>query len=276
VSKRVGFWFFTGDWMKDPELRFCSLFARGLLVDLLCLMFESKNQGELSRPDGSMRTDIEIVDSISGGTQQEKLAALKQLVSSGVLKRDEKTGVLYSSRMRALGNLNQTRSKAGRKGGSKTQAKMKQNGKQAENQTGNQKGGVTDTDSDSDSDTDILENIHTPPSLDLLKREEGQSGKPHEVFSEPSEEISKTKIDAFRRWVRFRFAIDGRWMPIERQDVVLMDLMRLYPDDDDWVKSIEFSIRINAKNVIDWRKDFQLKDQDGGSSHGENVWGGDQ
>ena len=262
--------------MKDPELRFCSLFARGLLVDLLCLMFESKNQGELSRPDGSMRTDIEIVDSISGGTQTEKLAALKQLVYSGVLKRDEKTGVLYSSRMRALGNLNQTRSKAGRKGGSKTQAKIKQNGKQAENQTGNQKGGVTDTDSDSDSDTDILENTHTPPSVDLLKREEGQSGKPNEVFSEPVEGISKTKIDAFCRWVRFRFAIDGRWMPIERQDVVLMDLMRLYPEDDDWVKSIEFSIRINAKNVIDWRKDFQLKDQDGGSSHGENVWGGDQ
>ena len=94
MGKRVGFWFYTGDWMKDPELRFCSIFARGLLVDLLCLMFEAKRQGELSKPDGSPRSDEEIVDCVSGSDRATKLAALKELINSGALKRDENTGVL--------------------------------------------------------------------------------------------------------------------------------------------------------------------------------------
>lgn len=129
MSKSPGFWFFVGDWMKDPELRFCSLFARGLLVDLLCLMFESKEQGYLSKPNGEPRSDLDIVNAISGGTCDEKIEALRELEQNGVLSRDSR-GVLFSRRIARIGELSQTRSKAGSKRVSKTEAKREQNTKQ--------------------------------------------------------------------------------------------------------------------------------------------------
>lgn len=149
MGKSPGFWFFTGDWLKDSELRFCSLFARGLLVDLLCLMFESKEQGYLSKPNGDPRSDIDIVNAISGGTCDEKIEALAELEASGVLSRDSR-GVLYSRRISRLGELSKERSKAGSKGGSKTQAKLKQTDKQ----TDKQNRGVSDS---------VSVSVSTPP-----------------------------------------------------------------------------------------------------------------
>lgn len=151
MAKSPGFWFFTGDWMKDPELRFCSLFARGLLVDLLCILFEAKEQGYASNPDGTPRTDEQIADAVAGGSREQKLAALAELERSGVLSRDNR-GVLFSRRIARLGELSQARKQSGSKGGSKSQANLKQNAKQ--------KPGVSVSDSDSVSDS-FLEETHT-------------------------------------------------------------------------------------------------------------------
>jgi hypothetical protein len=129
MAKSPGFWFFTGDWMKDPELRFCSLFARGLLVDLLCILFEASEQGYASNPDGTPRTDEQIADAVSGGSREEKLAALSELEKSGVLSRDSR-GVLFSRRIARLAELSESRKQSGSKGGSKPKAKPKQNDKQ--------------------------------------------------------------------------------------------------------------------------------------------------
>jgi hypothetical protein len=152
MAKSPGFWFFTGDWMKDPELRFCSLFARGLLVDLLCILFEANEQGYASNPDGTPRTDEQIADAVSGGSREEKLAALSELERSGVLSRDSR-GVLFSRRIARLAELSSTRKQNGSKGGSKTQAKPKQ--------TAKQNGGVSVSDSVSDSDSFLEEETHT-------------------------------------------------------------------------------------------------------------------
>jgi hypothetical protein len=150
MAKSPGFWFFTGDWMKDPELRFCSLFARGLLVDLLCILFEAKEQGYASNPDGSPRTDEQIADAVSGGSREEKLSALAELERSGVLSRDSR-GVLFSRRIARLGDLSKTRKQNGSKGGSKSQAKPKQTTEQTPEQTDKQNRGVSVSDSVSDS-----------------------------------------------------------------------------------------------------------------------------
>lgn len=155
TGKSPGFWFFTGDWMKDTELRFCSIFARGLLVDLLCIMFEAKDCGYLSKPDGAPRSDREIVDAISGGTVEDKLSALSELEASGVLSRDSRN-VLYSRRLSRLKDVSEARRKAGSKGGSKRKAKLKQNSsKQEANPQANEKQnrGVTVSDSASVSDS---------------------------------------------------------------------------------------------------------------------------
>ena len=148
MAKSPGFWFFTGDWMKDPELRFCSIFARGLLVDLLCILFEAKERGYASNPDGTPRSDQQIVDAVAGSSREEKLAALVELEKSGVLSRDER-GILFSRRLARLAQLSETRSKSGSNGGSKTQAKLKQTAKQKEQQNR----GVSDSVSDSVTDT---------------------------------------------------------------------------------------------------------------------------
>lgn len=39
--------FFTGDWLKDPELSLCSPATRGVWIDLLCAMHECDRSGEL-------------------------------------------------------------------------------------------------------------------------------------------------------------------------------------------------------------------------------------
>ena len=164
MKKSPGFWFFTGDWLKDPELRFCSIFARGLLVDLLCYMFEAKEQGFLVWADGTPRTDQEIVDAISGGTDQEKLAALSELVKKGVLSRDSR-GALFSRRLSKLKELSEIRRKNGSKGGSKKVANDLAKRKQKRGVTVS----VTDTVSDSDSVTDSV-NTNTPPNPQGGKR----------------------------------------------------------------------------------------------------------
>lgn len=163
MAKSPGFWFFTGDWMKDPELRFCSIFARGLLADLLCILFEANEQGYASNPDGTARSDEQIVDAVSGGSQAEKLAALAELEKSGVLSRDSR-GVLFSRRIARLAELSKTRKQNGSKGGSKRQANAKQ--------TTKQNTGVSVSVSDSDS-VSYLEDIHTPHTAEDEFRKPG-------------------------------------------------------------------------------------------------------
>lgn len=164
MAKSPGFWFFTGDWLKDPELRFCSIFARGLLVDLLCFLHEAKEQGYASNPDGSPRTDEQIVDAVSGGSREEKLSALAELEQSGVLSRDSR-GVLFSRRVARLAELSNARKQSGSKGGSKRQANAKQ--------TDKQKGGVSVSVSVSDS---FLEETNTHTQADARERHFGEAG----------------------------------------------------------------------------------------------------
>lgn len=170
MAKSPGFWFFTGDWMKDPELRFCSLFARGLLVDLLCILFEANEQGYASNPDGTPRTNEQIADAVAGGSREEKLAALAELERSGVLSRDNR-GVLFSRRIARLSELSKTRRESGSKGGSKTQANAKQ--------TEKQNGRVSVSDSASDS---FLEEEHTPHTADGQFRKPGWAADEWQAF----------------------------------------------------------------------------------------------
>ncbi len=178
-AKSPGFWFFTGDWLKDPELRFCSIFARGLLVDLLCFMFESKERGYLVWPDGSPRTNEEIADAVSGGDRSEKIRAIDELEKKGVLSRDSR-GVLFSRRMARLGEISQMRSEAG----SKPKSKQEQTANKSEtNDKQNQ--GVTDSVSDSDSDS-LVSNPPLSPNGGKTAEEEKPKAK-----RKPSETIGE-------------------------------------------------------------------------------------
>jgi hypothetical protein len=178
-AKSPGFWFFTGDWLKDPELRFCSIFARGLLVDLLCFMFESKERGYLIWPDGSPRSNEDIADAVSGGDRLDKVKAIDELERKGVLSRDSR-GVLYSRRMARLGEISQMRSEAG----SKPKSKQEQTANKSEtNDKQNQ--GVTDSVSDSDSDS-LVSNPPLSPNGGKTTEDEKPKAK-----RKPSETIGE-------------------------------------------------------------------------------------
>lgn len=82
--------------MKDPELRRCTPAARGVWVDMLCLMFECPERGVLSSVGGPWN-DQEIAASIAGETSVV-LAAIGELIAKGVASR-RSDGAIYSRRL---------------------------------------------------------------------------------------------------------------------------------------------------------------------------------
>lgn len=110
--------------MKDADVRRCSLFARGLLVDLLCLCFDSKRRGVLCEADGvTPWSNDDIVNALTGGSREQLLAALEEIERKGVLSRDE-NGCLYSRRMVRDEEIRIERAKAGSAGGKQNRSKQ--------------------------------------------------------------------------------------------------------------------------------------------------------
>lgn len=88
--------FYPSDWRADPALRMCSMAARGLWVEMLCLMHEAE-------PYGSLRVNKQPINdkqlaSLCGVGTKEVSKALEELEAAGVFSRDDH-GVIYSRRM---------------------------------------------------------------------------------------------------------------------------------------------------------------------------------
>ena len=116
MGKLPAFMFYTGDWLKDPTLSRCSPAARGIWIDMLCLMFECEERGVLS--SGSRPwSDPEIAAAVRGDTQ-EVLSCLRELLDKGVAHRNE-SGAVYSRRLvrdeetRKKGNVRQQKFRNG-------------------------------------------------------------------------------------------------------------------------------------------------------------------
>lgn len=117
--------FYVNDWLGAPDLRLVSLAARGVWIDLLCVMHTSKRRGYLEQ-NGKQLTSKEIAKLV--GEPEDKVQTIvDELYSSGVFSKTE-SGTIYCRRMRRESELSRTRAEAGRKGGRtpKGQAKAKQ------------------------------------------------------------------------------------------------------------------------------------------------------
>ena len=127
--KRPAFQFYPSDWRKDSGLRLCSLAARGLWVELMCIAHESEEYGKLKQNGRgfSHKTLAKLV----GLSPQTTLKLLKELEENGVFSRDE-DGAIYSRRMVRDEELRKIRAEAGSKGGNPILLGnlVKQNGKQ--------------------------------------------------------------------------------------------------------------------------------------------------
>lgn len=100
--------------MKDPELRSVSLHARGLWIDLLCMMSESDPRGYL-QINGKAPSETQLARMV-GCTEEEISRGLSELSAAGVFS-STKTGVIFSRRMVKDDNLIKIRKKCGKMGG---------------------------------------------------------------------------------------------------------------------------------------------------------------
>ncbi|KKM05539.1 hypothetical protein LCGC14_1753050 [marine sediment metagenome] len=48
VNRRPSLQFYPADWRKDPQLQMCSMSTQGIWINLLCIMWESETEGEIT------------------------------------------------------------------------------------------------------------------------------------------------------------------------------------------------------------------------------------
>lgn len=114
--------FFTSDWLGSTSLRRVSLAAKGVWIEMLCLMWANTPRGELSRR--GKPESIEDIASMIHGDRAQVIAAIKELIGAEVADVRE-DGTIFSRRMVADVSLSESRADAGRRGGSNTQASVK-------------------------------------------------------------------------------------------------------------------------------------------------------
>jgi len=129
MSKRPSFQFYPADWKKDLELQSCCLEARGLWIELLCIMHHASPYGTL-RVNGEI-PPIKVVSHLVGIHPGRYARLLSELERYGVIRKDE-SGAHYSKRMVDDNALSEKRRVAGALGGNPNLVKqgVKQTAKQ--------------------------------------------------------------------------------------------------------------------------------------------------
>ena len=88
--------FYPRDWRGDQALRAVSVAARGLWMEMLCIMHEASPYGHLILAGRAVSNDV--LARVAGLGAEECGALIAELESAGVLSRTRK-GVIYSRRM---------------------------------------------------------------------------------------------------------------------------------------------------------------------------------
>jgi len=86
AARRKAFSFYPCNWLKDPDLRRCSVAARGVWIDLLCLMFECESPGVLAC-EGKPWPREDLIQAI--GADAEMVGpCIDELEAKGLLHRN--------------------------------------------------------------------------------------------------------------------------------------------------------------------------------------------
>lgn len=136
-KKKPWFKFYPTDWRADENLRMCSAAARGLWIELLCIMSTASPVGHLII-NGKAPTDMQIA--MQTGIPSDQIPALLgELEKEGVFSRNRE-GIIYSRKMIFDAKKAQIGRKNGLKGGAPKHRKNNSNsgvGYQNGNQSGN-------------------------------------------------------------------------------------------------------------------------------------------
>lgn len=88
--------FYPADWRADQGLRVCTLAARGLWIEMLCVMHSAVPYGHLLI-NGSPASDTQLA-MLTGASPDQITVLIGELETAGVFSRTGK-GVIYSRRM---------------------------------------------------------------------------------------------------------------------------------------------------------------------------------
>jgi len=102
--------FYVKDWLSDPGLHACSLAARGLWIDVICIMFTACRRGELTV--NGKTVDAVTLAKIVGRPESEITPLLLELRENGVYSFLP-SGTLYCRRMVREAEVARRRSEAG-------------------------------------------------------------------------------------------------------------------------------------------------------------------
>lgn len=110
------FKFFPRDWLGDPQLRLCSLAARGLWADLLCIMYMNEGRRGFLEVGGRPIREASEIARLVGSDAEEVARLISELDSAGVPSRDE-SGTIFSRRILKDAATIELKRQAGLKGG---------------------------------------------------------------------------------------------------------------------------------------------------------------
>lgn len=106
--------FFPTNWRADPALRMCSIGARGLWMEMLCVMHEAEPRGALLI-NGRQVSPRQLA-SLAGIGADECVELLRELETAGVFSVDDE-GTIVSRRMRREAEKAEEGRRNGLKGG---------------------------------------------------------------------------------------------------------------------------------------------------------------
>ena len=89
--------FYFRDWQANIELQTCSITARGVWIEMMCIMAQSERFGYLERSGKAM--DVENISRLIRVDIPTLNPAIAELERAGVFSRCDKTGAIYSRRM---------------------------------------------------------------------------------------------------------------------------------------------------------------------------------
>jgi hypothetical protein len=112
-SKSTSFEFFPSDWMTDTGLRMCSLEARGLWIDIICLMQLSEKKGFLLI--GNQKINEEKLRKMFGISKKKIQLLMTELLDYNLIKVSE-DGTYFCKRIVENEHIRHVRSVAGQIG----------------------------------------------------------------------------------------------------------------------------------------------------------------
>lgn len=106
--------FWWQDWQRDPALNLCSIEARGLWMDMLCIMADAEKKGFLII--GKTKVSSKELAQLSRISEKKCKKLVDELENNGVFSRDE-NGFIFSRRMVRDAGISQKSAENGKKGG---------------------------------------------------------------------------------------------------------------------------------------------------------------